>query len=51
MAVVTKDPQLKKYQIIHDEKFQTVQYNGATYHHVKNASDGRWIYEKLRPRA
>lgn len=38
-------------EVIRDEKEQSIVIDGTVHHHVREATDGRWIYAPVRPRA
>ena len=35
-------------EVIRDEKEQPLRIDGEMYHHVREATDGRWIYAPLK---
>jgi hypothetical protein len=51
VADVAPEPveELEAGEIIRDGREYLIRVDGATYHHVRDARDGRWIYAHLKP--
>jgi hypothetical protein len=39
---------LEPGEVIHDDKEQSIVIDGTVHHHIREATDGRWIYAPVR---